>query len=157
MRAEIRPAGPEDWPAWRALRLEALQDTPIGFVETLEAAQAKDEAAWRQRMAEVPCSLLAEVEGRAVAMSSGFLIDGAPFLGAVYLTPQWRGRGLLPRLVDAVALWARVYGDVLHLEVHEDNSRARAAYRRLGFVETGQRQPYPLPPGGQELEMTLRL
>jgi ribosomal protein S18 acetylase RimI-like enzyme len=41
----------------------------------------------------------------------------------------------------------------LVLEVHEDNARARAAYRRLGFAETGATRPYPLPPGGAELEM----
>ena len=37
--------------------------------------------------------------------------------------------------------------------MHEDNPRAHAAYARLGFVETGQTQPYPLPPGGLELRM----
>ena len=146
-------AGPDDWQAWRALRLEALEDTPIGFLETLEAARAKDEAAWRQRMAEVPLSVLAEVDAQPVAMSSGFLVDGRPVLGAVYVTPDARGQGLLAELVDAVAGWAGAHGDALVLEVHEDNARARAAYRRLGFTETGASRPYPLPPGGVELEM----
>ncbi len=45
----------------------------------------------------------------------------------------------------------------LRLEVHEDNGPARAAYARLGFAGTGVRRPYPLDPGGDELEMVLEL
>ena len=35
----VDAAGPDDWADWRALRLEALRDTPIGFVQTVEQAQ----------------------------------------------------------------------------------------------------------------------
>lgn len=157
MPVEVRPAGPDDWAAWRTLRIEALRDTPIGFLETVEAALARDEGSWRRRMGDVPCNALARARGDAVAMSSGFLIDGRPYLGAVYVTPAWRGRGLLARLVEPVVEWARAYGDELVLEVHEDNARARAAYTKLGFVETGATRPYPLDPARQELEMALPL
>ena len=51
--------------------------------------------------------------------------------------------------------WAR--WRALRLEVHETNLRARAAYARLGFVETGATVPYPLEPGGLEVEMVLAL
>ena len=33
--------------------------------------------------------------------------------------------------------------DRIVLQVAEDNSRAAGAYRRLGFVETGDRSPSP--------------
>ena len=157
LQARLRRVGPQDWAAWRDLRVEALRDTPLGFVQTLEHALAQDEAAWRQRMADVPCSVLAEAGGRAVAMASGFLVEQQPFLGAVYVTPAWRGRGLLGALVDAVAQRARPLGSELLLEVHEDNARARRAYQGLGFVETGQRRPYPLDPTRDELVMVLAL
>ena len=150
----VREAAADDWAAWRELRLEALHDTPLGFVETVEQALAKDEQGWRRRMTDVPLSVLALDGPRPVAMSSGFLIDGRPFLGAVYVTPERRGQGLLARLVEPVAQWARGLGaGELVLEVHEDNLRAQAAYARLGFVRTGATTPYPLPPGGLELEM----
>jgi ribosomal protein S18 acetylase RimI-like enzyme len=65
-----------------------------------------------------------------------------------------RGQGLLGELVARCADWARAQGQSeLVLEVHEDNARARAAYRGLGFVETGATQPYPLDPTRLELEM----
>ena len=154
----VRVAGPDDWAAWRDLRLEALLDTPIGFVETYQNASAKDEQAWRQRMADVPLSVLAGSAGRVVGMSSGFLIDGRPFLGAVYVTPAHRGTGVLAALTAPVVAWARALkATELLLEVHERNLRARTAYARLGFVETGVTTPYPLDPGGLELVMALPL
>ena len=77
------------------------------------------------------------------------------WLEAVHVAPDWRGRGLLERLVEPVAQWARDLGATsLHLEVHEQNPRAAAAYRRLGFVPTGGRRAYPLDPAtGDELEL----
>jgi ribosomal protein S18 acetylase RimI-like enzyme len=83
-----------------------------------------------------------------------FLRDGAAWLAAVYVAPAYRGVGLLTELAERCIGWAREQGaDVLRLEVHESNARARAAYARLGFTETGDRQPYPLDPGGDELMM----
>ena len=146
----VDAAGPDDWAHWRALRLEALRDTPIGFVQTVEQALVMDEAAWRRRMLDVPCSVLARQDGRPVAMASGAVVGGAAYLMAVFLTPAARGRGLLGRLVQAVATWAD--GPLL-LEVHQDNARAITAYSRLGFVDTGQRRPYPLGPDRDEIVM----
>lgn len=155
MRVEV--AGPDDWAQWRDLRLQALRDTPLGFVETVEAALAKDESAWRRRMTEVPLSLFARDQGRPVAMASGFVIEDRPHLGAVFIAPPARGQGLLARLVEPVAVWATAYAPVLLLEVHEANPRAITAYTRLGFGDTGERRDYPLEPGGLEIVMALRL
>jgi len=146
----VDAAGPDDWAAWRELRLEALCDTPIGFVQTVEQALSMDEPAWRRRMVQVPCNVLIRRGGRPVAMASGLRYDGTPFLMTVYVTPDARGRGLLGELVEAVAAWA---GGPLSLEVHQDNARAITAYRRLGFVDTGERRPYPLGPDRDEIVM----
>ncbi len=159
MRAElqVRVAGPDDWALWRDLRLEALEDTPIGFVETFEDAADKTEDDWRSRMSNVPFSVLAEVDGVPVGMASAFLYDQRVFLGAVYVTPDWRGCGVLALLVGPVTDWARARTDRLVLEVHETNLPARSAYARLGFLDTGATTPYPLEPGGLEVEMALPL
>jgi ribosomal protein S18 acetylase RimI-like enzyme len=88
-------------------------------------------------------------------MASAWEEDGRHWLGAVYVTPSARRAGLL---VDAAVRWGRAQGALsLHLEVHEDNARAQAAYRRLGFVLTGRRRPYPLDETAHELEMALPL
>jgi ribosomal protein S18 acetylase RimI-like enzyme len=91
---------------------------------------------------------------RPVGTCVSFLRDDVAWLAAVYVSPAHRGQGLLGQLVERCAGWARQRGmAVLRLEVHEDNARAQAAYAKLGFVETGQRQPYPLDPTRDELIM----
>ncbi len=159
----VRRITRDDWEVSRALRLEALADTPIAFGETLEAAQAKADAAWQERAArgaeDGDCfQVLALAEGRAVGSSVCFLEDGEAWLAGVYVSPAFRGAGLLGRLVEQCADWARDQGATrLLLEVHEANPRARAAYARLGFALTGQTRPYPLEAGGCELTMARAL
>ena len=41
----------------------------------------------------------------------------------------------------------------LRLLVHETNGSAQRAYERLGFVVTGHREPYPLDPATDEVEL----
>jgi RimJ/RimL family protein N-acetyltransferase len=156
---EVRRVVPEDWPLSRALRLEALADTPIGFLETLAEAERLDDAAWQARAVRGAeggdaFQVLALEGGRPIGTCLSFVRDGRAWLAAVYVTPTARGQGLLGELVARCADWARAQGQSeLVLEVHEDNARARAAYRGLGFVETGATQPYPLDPTRLELEM----
>jgi GNAT superfamily N-acetyltransferase len=159
----VRRIEPGDWPALRALRLEALADTPLAFCERLDDARALADGAWQDRAARGAVGgdslqLLALDGGGAVGTAKVFVDDGGAWLAAVYVAPAARGAGLLARLVEPCAAWAREQGqDRLLLEVHEDNPRARAAYARLGFAETGRSRPYPLDPSGRELEMALAL
>jgi ribosomal protein S18 acetylase RimI-like enzyme len=89
-----------------------------------------------------------------VASCVCFLRDGAAWLAGVYVAPAYRGQGLLAELAQHCAAWGRQQAaTVLRLEVHEDNARARTAYARLGFAETGDRKPYPLDPAREELLM----
>jgi ribosomal protein S18 acetylase RimI-like enzyme len=153
----------DDWRDLRTLRLEALEDTPMGFLETLESARAQPDDAWQSRAlrgAEDGDSfrdsfhVMAWEGTRPVGNCVCFLRDGAAWLAAVYVTPSHRGQGLVHELAERCAEWARGRGmSVLRLEVHEANARAQAAYARLGFLDTGGRAAYPLPPGGQELVM----
>lgn len=148
-----------DWPALKELRLEALADTPIAYLETLSDARTAGDEVWQARAARGAAGgdsfqVLAWDGERPAATAVSFLRDGAAWLAAVYVTPARRGTGLLPQLVERCAGWAREQGAaVLRLEVHEDNPRAIRAYDKLGFVDTGERTPYPLDPGGWELLM----
>lgn len=160
---EVRRARPDDWQRCKALRLEALADTPIGFLETLEQAQQLDDQVWRERAARgaeggASFQVLAVDGDRPVGTCVTFVADGTAWLAAVYVSPAARGNGLLGRLVQPCVDWARGQGQpALLLEVHEDNLRARRAYEKLGFAATGATRPYPLDPSRQELEMALPL
>lgn len=129
---------PEDWRAWRDLRLEALKDTPIGFGELHADALLRTDEQWQERMGWPGVRLLAYQDEVVVGMAGGFHDpEGIPALVGVYVRPAARGQGVLAVLVDLVAAWAAP--NRLTLDVHEDNHRARAAYLKLGFVETGER------------------
>ena len=54
------------------------------------------------------------------------------------LLPEWRGRGVGRRLLEATLTQARRSGfKRIELDVHADNSRAIALYEKAGFVREG--------------------
>ncbi|MGB8649154.1 MAG: GNAT family N-acetyltransferase [Mycobacteriales bacterium] len=138
MRVEV--LAPEDWRVWRDLRLEGLADTPIGFGELHADAVLRSDEDWQAAMRRPGVRVMAYGGSGSLGMAGGFLgPDGAPLLFGVYVRPSARGAGVLAALVEVVAGWAAP--DPLLLDVHEDNARARRAYAKLGFVETGERRP----------------
>jgi GNAT superfamily N-acetyltransferase len=159
----VRSPDEEDWREVRDLRLEMLADTPIAYLETLQAARRHDEAYWRRRArprTDGGITVVAVTDaGRWVGTMAGIPGVGGPTLVGVYVSPGFRGRraGVTDALLDAVEAWAHEHADVLRLEVNELNTRARAAYERRGFVLTGRTSPYPLDPPSLELEMIKRL
>ncbi|MEV4760898.1 GNAT family N-acetyltransferase [Micromonospora sp. NPDC049559] len=163
--ATVRRVRPADAARMRALRLEMLADSPLAFLETLADAAARPHAEYAARIARnsigIACAqFVAEADGRFVGHAGGIAAPEEPALTvifAVYLTPSWRGRGLLGELVDAVAAWSRAAGrPELLLEVVVGNDRAVRAYERLGFVDTGVRAPHPNVPVLTELQMRRR-
>lgn len=157
----IRTTNEDDWQQVRTLRLEMLHDTPLAYAETLEHALTVDEWGWRLRAARGTTpgqtSIVAIDGDRWVGHMGGYIPDATsgPLLVGVYVAPDHRGdaAGVSRRLLDAVEEWARLHGDTLRLEVHEDNPRAIRFYEKLGFTLTGRSRDYELPPGGLELEM----
>lgn len=157
MRADVRVERlrQTQWAAWRDLRLEALQDTPIGFGERYADAVGKVDDDWRAVPLRPSLQLLAWDGEVPVGMAGGFCDpDGRPTVYAVYVTPPARGQGVLGLLLDAVGAWADDLGaELLRLDVHEDNAPAISAYRRCGFAFTGERRPYDLDPSRHQLAM----
>ncbi|MGC4804011.1 GNAT family N-acetyltransferase [Micromonospora sp. DT233] len=157
----------------RALRLEMLADAPLAFLETLADAAARPHADYAARVASVSvgrhtAQFVADPgadrpggpAGRLVGHAGGTVWPDDPGLTvvyAVYVTPRWRGSGLLAELIDAVAAWSRACGrPELLLEVVVGNDHAYRAYQRLGFVDTGERVAHPKLPALRELRMRRR-
>ncbi|MET7960769.1 GNAT family N-acetyltransferase [Micromonospora zamorensis] len=161
-RAEIRRGRPEDAARMRALRLEMLADAPLAFLETLADAAARPHNEFAARVAYTSAGpnnaqFVADPGGRLVGHAGGTVTPDEPGLTviyAVYVTPTWRGSGLLGDLIDEVAEWSRACGrPELLLEVVVGNDRAYRAYQRLGFKDTGVRVPHPTIPALNELQM----
>jgi ribosomal protein S18 acetylase RimI-like enzyme len=156
---ELRRVVAEDWPALKALRLEALQETPIAYCEAYGDAVRETDDGWQARTARGAeggdsFQVLAWLRDLPVATSVGYLDGADAVLAGVYVTPACRGRGLLDAMVEQVAAWARERScPRLRLLVHETNAGAQRAYERLGFAPTGHREPYPLDPATDEVEL----
>jgi len=169
----VRRIRREDWSLLRELRLAALCDTPLGFLESYDVARRNDDDEWRFRADRGTwggrsATFVAEAaDGTWVGMMGAFVDEAVEppattelrvaTVVAVFVRPAWRGRehAVAVRLLAAVEGWARAEAAAagLRLQVHEDNARALAFYRRMGFVETGDREPYELDPTRSELEM----
>ncbi|MBM7082209.1 GNAT family N-acetyltransferase [Micromonospora sp. WMMD734] len=160
--APVHRVRPQDAARMRALRLEMLADAPLAFLETVAEAAARPHADYAARVAYVSqgchtAQFVADPGGRLVGHAGGTISPDEPGLTvvyAVYVTPTWRGTGLLGALIDEVAAWSRACGrPQLMLEVVVGNDRACRAYRRLGFTDTGVRVPHPKIPALNELQM----
>ncbi len=175
---EIRRVTADDWQRVRDLGLAALRDpdTAVAFLDTYETAASQPDELWRRRAAGSAAGAAASASGRSAAQLVAVVGDewvgtvtvlvqeaghtdhlGFPVperratLVGVYLRPAHRGSGITARLVDAAAAYAAEQGLTrLTLDVHQDNARAQAAYRRSGFVPTGREFTGPI---GPELEM----
>ncbi len=158
MSGELAVRECPDWQTWRAIRLEALADTPIGFGELHADALARTDEEWQERWRTQTSGprLLAFAGDRVVGMAGGYVPeDGRHVLVAVYVRPGARGQGVLDALVAAVAAWAAP--DDLHLDVHVDNAPARRAYERLGWAYNGSVTPGGGIDGRDLVGMTLPL
>lgn len=160
--ATVRRIRPADAARARALRLEMLADAPLAFLETVAEAAARPHAEFVARATQAAAGydiarFVADPGGRLVGHIGAAADPDDPavtVLFAVYITPAWRGRGLLAELVAAAAAWSRAAGrPELLLEVVVGNERALRAYQRLGFVDTGVRVPHPRIPTLTELQL----
>ncbi|GHE59954.1 N-acetyltransferase [Streptomyces vinaceus] len=176
----MRAVRADEWEKVKELRISALKDpaAPVAFLETLDQAEARTDEFWqdrargashgrhaRQFVAEGPdgewvgsVTVLVEEGGttdffeRVVERTQGHLVG-------VFVRPGQRGSGLTQRLFAAALEWAWALEgpalDRVRLFVHEENPRAAAFYRRIGFKASGHVVPVPADPGAKEFEYVL--
>nr|WP_280819009.1 GNAT family N-acetyltransferase [Tianweitania sediminis] len=140
----IRPLTAADAAAYRAIRMEALHDTPEAF-----SASPEDEA----DLSDADMALRCEpaVPGVTIgAFSGATLIGTACYLPerraktrhkatmvAVYLKPAWRKTGVGRAMVEAIIAHARKERVILLCNATMHNLPARRLYHALGFVPYG--------------------
>jgi ribosomal protein S18 acetylase RimI-like enzyme len=142
---EIRPVRRDEAAGLRELRLRALRDAPYAYFASLEREESLPLSYWQEwATSEDKVMLVAVEDGRWLGMAGAFVHPeqrGTVSLWWLWVAPSARGRGLARRLVEVRADWARKLGVVrLELAVAENNEAAKALYRGLGFVPTGERR-----------------
>lgn len=160
----VRRLQPQEWQAYRAIRLRALADAPDAYGSTLAAEQGLPDETWAARVAKsavsgIDCALVAEQGGHL----SGLLwakVDGQDAgrvnLFQVWVAPEARGRGVAAALLDEALGWARARGTrVVHLGVNSANAGAIRLYERAGFAPIGE--PYLMREGAPHMEQEMRL
>ncbi len=56
------------------------------------------------------------------------------YLGFMYVVPQYRGKGVNRKIIDALESWSRAQGVTeMQLEVYADNAIAIKAYEKSGY------------------------
>jgi GNAT superfamily N-acetyltransferase len=144
-RPVITRIGEDDWRVWRDVRLAALADAPEAFGSGPQQEQALPENDWRA-MTRTAAIFVATADGTSVGVVAGLPREspGERGLGAMWVAPLWRGRGVAAALAGAVITWARSEGCArIGLWVPADSPRARRFYQRQGFRATGQARPFP--------------
>ena len=140
MSLEVRRLGPDDWRAFRDVRLAALKEAPYAFGSTYESEAGYAEASWRRRFDDWN-RFVAEVDGQVVGVVGAGLgeFSGTAALTSLWVDPRFRGRGVGTALIQAVEEWAR--GNDLNqviLWVTDANRAAENLYEHLGFTRTGR-------------------
>ncbi|WP_180686225.1 GNAT family N-acetyltransferase [Streptomyces gossypiisoli] len=177
-RYVVRSLRAEEWSAARELRLAALRDpvARIAFFETYEEAVARPESYWRERaeraaegaagaqqvVAEGPDGALVGtltvlVEEPGTTDWAGFPVERwQGHVVGVYMRPEHRGCGLTELLFDEALEWCWARGlERVRLIVHEENGRAQAFYRKVGFEASGVTVPLAGQPGVLEREFVV--
>src|SRR5262245_6085870 len=127
----------------RDLRLRALQDDPGAFGRRYEDEAGREPSDWL-RWVTLGTTFVADDGGWHGL--DGVVLDPEDasicHLGAMWVAPSQRGRGLGDRLLAAGIDWAREAGAAsIRLGVVAGNASALGLYRRAGFEPTGEREP----------------
>ena len=163
----VRRIRPDEGPAFRAIRLEAIGESPTAFGSTLGETAARPPEYWhgraRRGAAGAESVLFAALDAeRWIGVVGGFVDDSGDCrtvdLVSMWVHPEYRAQGVGRRLVEQVVTWSKERSARrVVLWVTEGNDSAVSLYRRSGFRETGETQPHPSHPDLRERQMVLEL
>jgi GNAT superfamily N-acetyltransferase len=157
----IEPITRENMELFRAVRLNALQESPSAFGSTYAREAAFTDAEWLVRLerwnGEKGIGFLA-MEGEEPCGIAGTLLDledtSRAQLVSMWTAPAFRRKGVGRLLVNAVFEWAKQREvKTLLLMVTSTNASATRFYEQLGFAMSGRTEPYPNDPEVLEYEM----
>lgn len=140
MTVEIDTLPPQEWQAYKDLRLEALKTEPQAFGTTYQESLRHPDAYWKARLKDAADSnqswlLFATINGVLAGMIGAFAENKIAEVISVYVAEAVRGQGVSKRLLSALLTELAASGSVetARLTVNKDQLPALALYRRFGF------------------------
>jgi len=142
MTNTVRLIAPEDYDAFRALRLESLRLLPANFAADPAQEEAMPKEEWLKRLASAS-SFGGFIDGKL----SGMVVFSRPSrpklahtgdIGAMYVRASAQGTGLADALMTALLEHASRVVEQVQLVVNAENARAIKFYQRHGFREIGR-------------------
>ncbi|TDU88141.1 ribosomal protein S18 acetylase RimI-like enzyme [Kribbella voronezhensis] len=135
----------DDWKILQEVRLRALKDSPAAFLATGEPSWG--EAEWRTYSRE-GAWIVTRSGDQVIGILHCIRVDDRPtderHLESVWVDPDHRRTGVLRTMLQYLAA-IEPGVRILMAWILDGNDDARAAYERLGFESTGERQPLTKP------------
>lgn len=137
----LRPFLPDEWPVFKAIRLDALK-TELGvFGAPFDKENAYDDENWKNRLSSSDSRYFGLFrEGECVGMTGVCTEKNNPkcaALIATYLKRPHRGKGLSALYYQARIEWAKENGfDRITVSHRKSNEASKAANQKFGFVYT---------------------
>ncbi len=137
----IRKLNLEDVEAYKAIRLEALQNAPHAFGSSVEEEKKDPERFFKNRILETPIlGLLIEekLEGIAgYALHKAIKRQHIASIWGIYVRPEFRGRKISKRLIEQILSKLPESIEQIYINVESSNTVAKTLYESLGFEEYG--------------------
>jgi RimJ/RimL family protein N-acetyltransferase len=126
---------------YRNVRLAALGESPDAFSSKLEDAVVRTEESWHTQADEgargADRAIFLAIDDGAVGLAALYRnerFDHTTELIQMWISPEWRSRGLSQELLSSALSWAWTNGyRTIRAEVMPDNLRALRFYEKFGF------------------------
>jgi RimJ/RimL family protein N-acetyltransferase len=138
---------PDEWPAFRDIRLAALAESPGNFITMLAEARDGPQGRWLEMLESEDGVVFGLFDGVALIGITAVYVDRAipardtAGLGMTWIEPAYRGMGLSTMIYQARIPWARKKRMARIVVSHRDgNEPSRRAMLAHGFRRTGAAQ-----------------
>ncbi len=145
---EIVALTADQWLDLKRLRIDALTESPDAFSPTAEDARSRGDGYWQRAARRAAGTdgfelFVVRRDGEALGLGSAQRDEGGVgHIGAMWIDPALRGRGIGAQLFDTIVAYLSGRGcAAIELSVTETNTAALALYRSRDFALTGQSEP----------------